>query len=111
MRATRDTFLHLLYDNLPGRTIWAIRRASSDPARSKLKENAINIHFLNSRPHVHVATQLVSIDVLHAEELTAVDMTQEVWELLSSAFYTPKYDYTDPNNPVLTGQNIYWEND
>ena len=111
MRATRDTFLHFIADNLTQYTVWAVRKSSTDPSRGKLKENAINVQFLTSRPHVHIASQLVSIDVIHAEELTAVDMTQAVWELLSSAFYTPKYDYTNPAAPTLTGQNIYWEKD
>lgn len=111
MRATRDTFLHFLADNLTGRTVWPIRKSSTDPAKSKLKENAVNVQFLTMTQHMHIAGTLVSIDILHQDELTAVDITQEVWQLLSSAFYTPNYDYTNPNSPVATGENIYWDND
>src|SRR5688572_11161354 len=108
MRATRDTFLHFLSDNLTGLTVRNVRKATNNPSLAKLADNAVNVQFLTPRPHPHIASQLVSIDVIHEDELTAVDMTQQVYELLSSAYYTPKYDYTDPDNPVLTGQNIMW---
>lgn len=111
MRATRDTFLHFLSDNLTGLTVRNVRKSSDNPSLSKLADNAVNVQFLTSRPHVHIAEQLVSIDVIHEDELTAVDMTQQVYELLSSAYYTPKYDYTNPSAPVATGQNIMWSKD
>lgn len=111
MRATRDTFLHFLSDNLPSLTVHPIRKDSNRPDGAKLADNAVNVQFLTIRPRVHIAEQLVSIDVIHEEELTAVDMAESVYELLSSAYYTPKYDYTNPSAPLLTGQNIMWSKD
>ena len=109
MRATRDTFLHFLADNLSGITVHPIRKDTNRPDASKLAENAVNVQFLTQRHRVHIAELWVSIDVIHSEELTAVDWTQRVFDLLSSAFYTPKYDYTNPSSPQATGDNLYWQ--
>jgi len=111
MRAVRDTFLHFLADNLTGVTVHPVRREIDRPDSDRLQMNAVNVQFLNIEPRVHVASQMVSIDVINDNELTALDWVSKVWEILNKAFYTPKYDYTVPASPVATGDNIMWEPD
>lgn len=109
MRATRDSFLHFMADNLPSRTVHPVRREVDRPDSDKLQMNAINVKFLNSDFTVHGADQLVVIDVIYDDELTALDVAREIWTILSSSSYTPKLDYTDPSNPVDTGYWIFWD--
>lgn len=111
MRATRDTFLHFLYDNLGPIPVHPVRKDKDNPSLNKLADDSVNVQFLTQRHRVHIGELMVSIDVIHSEELTAVDWTEQVYDLLSSAFYTPKYDYTNPTSPQGTGTNIYWDPD
>lgn len=110
MRELRDSFLHFLADNLSssGISVHPIRRDSNNPGTEKLQANCINVQFLNVEPSVQVGNQLVAIDVIHEEELTALDWMETVWDLLSSTFYAPLYDYSDPANPAPLGTNIMW---
>lgn len=109
-RDCRDTFLHFLYDNLAGIAVVAIREDPNDPSASVLKPNAINVQFLKLSADT-VATQQVSIDIIHDTENTAVDWMESVWTLLRSAFYTPLYNYSTPSAPVAKHTNIMWDRD
>jgi hypothetical protein len=107
VRATRDTFLKFLADNL-SETIHPVRRDPDKPDSDLLQMGAVNVQFLNPDYSVHVSDQIVSIDVVHENELSALDMATNVWKLLSTRFYTPKYDYTVPSSPVALGDVIFW---
>jgi len=106
---TRDTFLHFLADNLAGITIHPIRFEKDVPDTSTLQVNAVNVNFLHPRLDVHVSSQLVSIDILHESELTAVDWAEQLARLMQKAAKTPKLNYTVPLSPVATGTDIYWD--
>lgn len=107
MRQVRDSFLHLLADNLPAYTIWNIRRDVNNPEQERVHEEAVNVQFIDDNPSVHIGNMVVALDVVSADELTAVDMMQAVWTLLSSSAYTPLLDYsTTPATPQ--GSNLFW---
>lgn len=108
MRNCRDSFLMFLSDNLAGIPIHAVRRDSGNPNADLLQTGAINVKFLDPTFDNQVADQPVAIDVLHDDELTALDWTQQLWNLLSTRFFTEMYDYTNPASPVATGYVIFW---
>lgn len=109
MRNVRDSFLHFLADNLTGVPIHPVRRDMNDPKSDKLQGNALNVQFSNTSFGVAQSTQVVNLDILNDNELVVVQWTEQLWRLLSSSFYTPLLDYTDPLNPVSTGTNIMWD--
>jgi hypothetical protein len=109
MRNSRDTFLHFLSDNLTGLTIHPIRKDPDNPSLSTMQMGAVNVGFGSVDPGILLSTVFVKIDILAETELDAVDSMQQVWALLSSAFYTPLLDYTDPSNPVVTGTMLMWK--
>lgn len=109
MRASRDTFLHFLADNLTDLSIWNVRVDPTNANASKLQENSINVKFMRDCMGVDVAQLFVSIDAIYSDELTAIDAVQRVRTLLQAAGYTPKLDYTDPANPVPLGTMLCWD--
>jgi|SRR5581483_1827717 len=109
MRNTRDSFLHFLADNLDGIPVHNIRRDPNKPDADKIQVNAVNVHFLDVAPDTQVGNTTVVIDVINDDELTALSWVNQVWTLLSSAFFTPKLDYSNPESPVSTGTNIMWD--
>lgn len=108
MRATRDSFLQFLSDNLSGAIVNPIRRDPNKPDGDVLKTNAVNVKFANADYAVSVASQFVIIDVIHENELSCLDLTTQLWQLLSTRFFTPKFDYSS-GTPVATGDVIYWD--
>lgn len=108
MRNVRDSFLVFLNANLPGLVINPIRRDITNPNADLLETNAVNIKFLSPTYDNEIADQPVSIDVLNDNELVALDWATQVWNLLSTRFYTPIYDYTVPASPVNTGYVVFW---
>jgi hypothetical protein len=110
MRSTRDTFTHFLADNLApySITVKQIRLDANSPGQEILQANAVNVQFLNPEFTTQISSQLVAIDIVHEDELTALDWTQKTANLLLSAGYTPKLDYTIPASPVALGTNIFW---
>jgi hypothetical protein len=109
MRAARDTFLIFLNDNITGGIpIHAVRRSSTDPNADQLQIGAVNVKFLDPEFNNKVAVQPVAIDIVHDDELTALDWANAVWNLLSIRMYTELKDYTNPASPVNTGYTIYW---
>jgi hypothetical protein len=110
MRQTRDTFLHLLADNLdPSIPVHALRVDSQSPDGNLHQQNAVNVKFLSTSPNWQVGDTLVEIAVMHVDELTALSWTKAVFDIIGAAYYTPKLDYTDPANPIATGTNIFWD--
>ena len=110
MRQTRDSFLRFLSDNLPGTKIHAVRRSTTEVDGDKLEMNAVNVKFLASDFSIHISDQLVVIDVVHEDELSAVDLYTQLWQILNKRAYIQKYDYTDPQNPVAVDNVVvYWE--
>lgn len=109
MRATRDSFLHFLADNLPASMpVNNIRRDTQDTKSDRLKIDSVNVQFLDSMPTLEKSETLVEISVLHTDELTGLDWVRTLFQLLSTGYQTPKLDYTDPANPVPFGTMIYW---
>lgn len=106
-----DTFLHFLADNLGSIPVHAIRRDVNNPSNELLRNNAVNIQFLTVTPGVALSTWAASIDILHDDENTCRDWLNSVFVLLSSAYYTPMFDYTVPTSPVVVGSNIMWDRD
>lgn len=108
MRACRDTFLHFLADNLTGQTVHPLRRDVDNPSSGTLQNNAVNVQFIKDHPDVHIGSTFVIIDVINDNELQAIANTRDVWNLLSAAAYTPKFDYSS-GSPVATGTNVMWD--
>lgn len=108
MTSVRDTFLHLLADNLVSPvTVHHVRQDPDTPANQRLQTNAVNVQFLNDNLHMVVSDLRVAIDVIHEDERTAIDWTKQVWTILGAALYTPIFDYSS-GTPVATGQNLSW---
>jgi hypothetical protein len=114
MRNCRDTFLHFLADHsyLTGITVHNIRRDSNVPDAAFIQDNAVNVQFVNSDfgSLGHNSRQLVSIDVVHDDELTCLDWASKVASVLQTAGYTPKLDYS-VTPPASLGTNIRWNPD
>lgn len=110
MRATRDSFLHFLSDNLvpQGIPVYNLRRQPDNVQTDLTKSNGVNVEFFDTFPTLAESETMVEISVINDDELTCVDWVSKVFKLLSSAYLTPKYDYTVPASPVSLGTNIYW---
>lgn len=109
MSFVRDTFLHFIADNLVSIPTHPIRRDPNDPSADLLQSNALNIQFLDISPQVSVSVQRVVVDVLNDDENTCSDWVDSVWALISSSFYTPLCDYTEPTAPIAQGSNVFWD--
>lgn len=111
MRATHDTFLHLLSDNLdPSIPVHAVRVDPNNPGAGEMETNAVNVQFLTMDYDIHIGVIQVSIDVLHEDQLTAMSFTKSVWDILSAAFYTQKYDYSSGSAVAVSPKtNLYWK--
>ncbi len=113
MRQIRDTFIHFVADNIAQYittstpTVNGVWRSSAEPNRDTLNTAAINISFLDGTYSTATVTQVCAIDVIHTDELTAVDWTDALWQLLSATCYTPQLDYSGVS-PVPTGKNVVW---
>ncbi len=110
MQEVRDTFLHLLADNLPDIPIHPIRLDPRNPSLNIMADNSINVEFLNLS-FGHVGKQQVCLDVVHDTEETAIAWMSSLWTLLGSAFYTRLLSYTNPDNPADLGSNVMWDMD
>ena len=109
MRQIRDTFLHLLADNLVGITVHNLRRDPNYPDSDNIKGNAVNVQFTNANYDNRESTLVAHVDIVHESELTATDWMQSVWAILGNNLMAPLLDYSvTPTSPTDTGQNIYW---
>lgn len=111
MRQTRDTFLHFLSDNLASSSITVnnVRLDINQPGVEKYMTNAVNVKFLDINPLNIIGDTVVEISVINDTELTALTWLKKVTDILTSAYFTPKLDYTNPASPVAVGTNIYWD--
>jgi len=108
MIEARDSFLHLLADNLPAEVkVHNVRKDPDTPGSERLHTNKVNVQFLSDDLHTGVSLVLVTVDVIHEDERTAIDWTKKVWDILSAALYAPVYDYSS-GTPVATGWNLSW---
>lgn len=106
----RDTFLKFLGDNLTGIDIHPLRKSTSEVNTDTIKINALNVEFLGvSASYRHLASQTVILSVIHENEATAIEWIQTIYNLLSSAFYTPLLSYTVPSAPVAANGNLSWK--
>lgn len=110
MRAVRDTFFQYIADNQQY-PAWYLRKDPNNPKHSQLKEGAVNIQFIADDPAVSEAKVNVSIDVVNADELTAIDMMKAVWNVLAANAMAPLKDYTNPNAPAALQGNVFWKPD
>lgn len=108
MRATRETLLQFLADNLPGIVVNPIRRDTTRPSGDVLMSNAINVKFVDADFDVQLADQFVVFDVINDDELACLDVCTQLWKLMTLRSYTPKFDYSS-GTPVATGDVIYWD--
>ena len=110
MRNVRDSFLRFLADNLQTSNIPVhnVRRDTDNPDANQLQNNAVNVTFLNANLTTTVSQQVVSVDVVANNELSAIDWATTLWRILSGAFMTPCLDYTNSSSPVPTGTNVFW---
>lgn len=111
MRQTRDTFLHFLSDNLASSSITVnnVRLDLNVPGSEKYKMNAVNVKFLDVNPLDTIGDTMVEISITNDNELTALTWVKKVVDILTSAYFTPKLDYTNPSSPTAVGTNIYWD--
>lgn len=109
VRDARDTFLHVLADNLVGIKVHPLRK-SAIKEEGIPQVNAVNVcfHDFDNSPN-RESVVMVSIDIIYDDELTAGDIADQVARLLHTAAFTPKLNYSDPDNPVTTGTNISWD--
>lgn len=109
MRDTRDTFLHYLKDNLdPSIPVHNVRRDPNNPSAESIRTNSINVQFLGVSPSQTTGTTQVEIAVCHDTEITCLSWVKSLFDILCAQYMAPKFDYTDPSNPVATGTNIFW---
>lgn len=111
MRASRDTFLHYLSDNLPSLTIHNIRVDKDDPKLNEIMLNAVNVTFHNSdfSGPSELSQNLVTVDVIFDRELDAVDAAEQISQLLFKAAFAPLMDYTTPSTPVqISNERLFW---
>jgi hypothetical protein len=111
IRATRDTFLHYLADNLTSLTFNNMRVDKQNPKLNSMMLNAINIAFHNvdfSGPS-DLSQTLVTVDVANDTELVAIDQAEQVSQLLFKAAFAPLMDYTVPSAPVqISNERVFW---
>lgn len=109
MRNARDTFLHYVADNLPQWEVRNIRRDTNNPSLMNLGDNCINIKFNGDYLSVIQSLLLVSISVIHSEELVAVQIMHDITNLLQASGTAPILDYTNPISPIVVGGNLWWD--
>ena|ERR1035441_6410961 len=109
MITARDTFLHLLSDNLPVGTLHPVRVDPADRASNPLQMNAVNVAFGNLTSGIGLTSQQTFIDVVYDAENDAADMVSTLFVLLKTCYFTPLYDYSDPANPVALNTNLMWD--
>jgi len=111
VRNTLDTFLMLLSTELSGLSFHALRFDTNVPDDAVLQINTVNVSFYSSGFSNLISTLSISLDVVYENELTGLETSQQLFELLNKRYMTEKYDYTNPSTPVPTGGMIYWDRD
>ena len=113
VRNTRDSFLHFLADNQPSVTIHPVRMERDSPSSNTLQVNSLNVAFHDATYSSGAPTsQFVTIDILHEDELEALDIEESTVALLQKGAATPLLDYTIPASPVSVSKRlIYWKSE
>jgi hypothetical protein len=113
IRNLRDSFLHFIADNLPAITVHPVRFDSTLPASNSLQVTAINIAFHDATYSAgYPSCQFVTLDILHTDELAALDMEEILVALLQKGASTELMDYTDPAAPVQVSTSLaYWNSE
>jgi hypothetical protein len=108
IRSTRDTFLHFIADN--SITTHAVRFDAADPSSNVLQVGAVNVTFHDVVYETNCPTkQFVTLDILHASELSALDLEEQLVVLLTQAGYTPLLDYSGESPVPVSNTLIYWD--
>lgn len=111
IRNLRDSFLHFLADNLPLNSVHALRFSKTTPLNSSLQIGQINVAFHDSTYSANApSNQFVTLDILHDDELAALDLEETLVVLLQLAGYSPLLDYSvTTQGPVAIGNtNFVW---
>lgn len=110
MIASRDTFMTLISNGLPTRAVNNVRFEKDNPVSSLIKDNAVNIQFLNADVgQSYTPSKLMAaVNICYDDEATAVQVAREVADILWDGA-CPKLDYTDPDNPQPTGYTLFWD--
>lgn len=109
MRNARDTFLHLIADNLPQYTVHNVRRDVARPQQSQLAANAINIEFYYDKLSVIESGLQAAIDVIYDDELVTINVVEGLSRILNYTEYTPLKSYAASiTEPVHLGTNLRW---
>lgn len=111
MRNVIDSFTMFLVNELNGITIHHLVNSPDYPDAGLLKQNALNVSFLTTLMDPHINQTLVSLDVLHEDEFTAISWMEQIYDLLSKRYFTEQKDWTNPSSPVNVDGNLYWDSD
>lgn len=109
IRNLRDTFLHFLADNLPPKTIHPVRYSRDIPEFNSLQHERLNVTFhdadYSSRSP---AIQFVTIDILHTDELLALDLEEQVVDLLTRGGQAHLMDYSGYSPTMVQNSLVFW---
>ena len=106
IRNLRDSFLHFLADNLTGITVHPMRASRSNASNDSLQVSALNVTFHDSTYSTNGPTsQFLTLDIVHEDELLALDMEEPLVNLLQLGGITQLEDYS-VSPPVQIGNKI-----
>lgn len=110
IRNLRDTFLHFLADNLAGAaTIHPVRSSKDKPQYNSLQLGSINVTFHDATYSTREPTsQFVSLDILHDDELDALDVEESTVALLQLGGMTPLMDYSGDTPVQVSNSQVFW---
>lgn len=95
IRNMRDTFLHFLADNLPANSVHPVRWDKKKPEYNALQVSSLNVTFHDAVYSPKQPTsQFITLDILHDDELAALDLEESVVALLQLGGYTKLLDYS-----------------
>jgi hypothetical protein len=112
LRNVRDTFLHFLADNLPVETVHPIRFDKTRPHQNIPQLKKLNVAFhdadYSSRSP---ASQFVTLDILHDDELYALDLEESVVGLLTLGGQASLLDYSTQPAVQVANRLVFWNTD
>jgi hypothetical protein len=109
MLTATDTLIEYLASELSPLQVFWWRKGDVDTHSGYLKQDALNVTLLGFWEAGSEERCLVSLDLLAKDDRTALTSLKEVRDVLLKEQTIPERDYTDPNNPTLTGRNVSWE--
>lgn len=112
IRNLRDTFLHFLADNLTGATIHPVRASKDQPQYNSLQVGSINITFHDATYSVRApTTQFLTMDILHDDELLALDLEESLIVLLQTGAQALLLDYSGTTPVQVSNSKVFWNVD